>query len=128
MCPSSGPHLGTPAIARMDDVKSLFSRIDFNGDGIISRPELACFLLKLGQPVGRVDAVLRQADADGNGLIDHNEFLEWLLSDDETLLTEVYSSPKSSSKLRNIRDSLSAPEDTPPDEAPPLDDMLPPDL
>lgn len=58
----------------------LFHEIDQNGDGILTRGEMAAALRRLGCPLSpsELDGVLRCFDADGSGSIDFGEFYQIL--------------------------------------------------
>lgn len=58
----------------------LFHEIDQNGDGILTRSEMAAALRRLGCPLSpaELDGVLRCFDADGSGSIDFGEFYQIL--------------------------------------------------
>eukprot|EP00475_Leptophrys_vorax_P038755 TRINITY_DN68_c0_g1_i1.p1 TRINITY_DN68_c0_g1~~TRINITY_DN68_c0_g1_i1.p1 ORF type:complete len:177 (-),score=14.60 TRINITY_DN68_c0_g1_i1:192-722(-) len=71
------------ALAQLSAVReealATFRFIDTNGDGKICRHELTCLLERIGHDdtVGaHVDELFRQADVDGNGVIDFDEFLQ----------------------------------------------------
>lgn len=61
------------------DIKQLFQRLDANGDGKMSREELAVFMQMLGDfSEGEVDKVIAQADVNCNGMIEFEEFIDWI--------------------------------------------------
>ncbi|CAJ1340258.1 unnamed protein product, partial [Effrenium voratum] len=66
----------------------LFHEIDQNGDGILTRGEMAAALRRLGCPLSpsELDGVLRCFDADGSGSIDFSEF--YLIIKEESDLIE----------------------------------------
>ena len=57
-------------------VLELFREIDHNGDGTVTRDELASFLRQCGHPMAptEVDAVMNVIDADHNDHVDYQEF------------------------------------------------------
>jgi len=63
------------------ELKEAFSIFDKNGDGGISNDELKIFLETLGQkPTDKeVSALMKEVDADGNGEIDFDEFLQMMI-------------------------------------------------
>lgn len=72
-------------------VLQAFSKFDQNGDGTISRDELANVLKALDPKTYSDDALLDQmfhaADADRSGAIDYSEFVAWIFQDSR--LTQV---------------------------------------
>ncbi len=67
------------------DIRKLFDRFDENSDGTIDSSELKQGLLSLNLadlPPSQVDRLVAEIDADGNGLIDLDEF-DAILSGDE---------------------------------------------
>ncbi|CAK9035480.1 Putative calmodulin-like protein 6 [Durusdinium trenchii] len=64
----------------------LFHEIDQNGDGILTRGEMATALRRLGCPLSpaELDGVLRCFDADGSGSIDFSEFYQILKEENDS--------------------------------------------
>lgn len=58
------------------ELKEAFDVFDKNGDGFISSEELALVLKNLGEPASGADVarMIKDADLDGNNLIDFEEF------------------------------------------------------
>ncbi|MDX6741295.1 EF-hand domain-containing protein [Actinocorallia sp. A-T 12471] len=61
--------------------RELFPVVDTNGDGQISRQELARLYERNGTPITEEesDAIFGKADSDGDGLISLEEFVDFLL-------------------------------------------------
>lgn len=61
-----------------DDLRMAFRVFDKNGDGYISASELKSVMESLGEKMTdeQVEEMIREADLDGNGLIDYNEFIK----------------------------------------------------
>lgn len=59
-------------------IKEKFRRWDRNGDGVISRAELGHVLGGLGMQEEEIDMIFRAADVKENGVIEYDEFVEWL--------------------------------------------------
>jgi Ca2+-binding EF-hand superfamily protein len=57
-------------------VLDLFREIDHNGDGTVTKDELASFLRQCGHPMPQpaIDAVMNVIDSDHNGQVDYQEF------------------------------------------------------
>ncbi len=58
-------------------VRAAFDRFDLNGDGHIDAHEIKTVMAEIGAPLtdGEVAEMIAKADADGNGMIDFQEFL-----------------------------------------------------
>jgi calmodulin len=65
------------------EIREAFKALDVNQDGFISRSELTTGLAKLGMILteGEVDEMIRQADVDGDGQINYQEFRNMNLSE-----------------------------------------------
>mgnify|MGYP000683762047 CR=1 FL=1 len=63
---------------RIDDIETyirgVFAEIDVNGDGELSMDELVPPLIKMGYSARYARKIIRDADDDGNGVIDADEF------------------------------------------------------
>lgn len=74
----------TPTAERTEelDLETVFSTFDSDGDGFISKGELVESLRRLGltATAGEVTSMMEKADANGDGLIDFDEFKEISLS------------------------------------------------
>ena len=53
-----------------------FHAIDQNRDNLISLQELASTLKRMHFPENEVDKMFDEADEDGNGVLDFNEFIQ----------------------------------------------------
>lgn len=65
------------------EVKEAFAVFDKNNDGKISADELRVVMSKLGEKLSEeeIDEMIREADLDGDGFIDYEEFVKLLLWD-----------------------------------------------
>ena len=61
-----------------EELKQIFRMFDLNGDGLITKQELKQGLHKLGERLNdvEIDALMEEADIDGDGNIDYGEFVE----------------------------------------------------
>ena len=61
---------------QLEELKKAFTAIDANGDGVISKDELATLLKGLGEDVGDdvVTEMMNLADTDGDGKVNFDEF------------------------------------------------------
>ncbi|XP_072982625.1 probable calcium-binding protein CML10 [Typha latifolia] len=81
--PPSTSRSSTPpppcAVPEEEEMERVFKKFDSNGDGRISRSELAALFESLGHAEAteeEVDRMMREADADGDGYISLEEFVE----------------------------------------------------
>ena len=73
------------------NIRKLFDKFDENNDGTIDSEELKVDLLSLNLadlPPSQVDRLVEEVDADGNGVIDLDEF-DKILSDDSNRPTKL---------------------------------------
>lgn len=68
---------GTDADSANDDIREAFRAFDKDSDGYISAAELRHVMTHLGEKLTdkEVDDMLRQADIDGDGKVNYEEFL-----------------------------------------------------
>ena len=61
----------------MEEIKTAFNMFDENGDQTIDQRELKRIMLTLGVEATTVEVaeLMKQADKDGNGYIDYEEFI-----------------------------------------------------
>lgn len=83
-------------------IVEVFNRYDQNGDGNISRDEMLSLLRVIDSggslPFAGVDAMLSALDRNGDGLVDTEEFVEWVLASHmESALDDV------EAKLDNLK-------------------------
>jgi len=60
------------------DIKAVFKKCDANQDGVISKGELNELFSQLGLSQAGLDELLKTCDADGNGKLNYNEFVDTL--------------------------------------------------
>ncbi|CAK9039753.1 unnamed protein product [Durusdinium trenchii] len=65
----------------MATVEEAFKKWDITGDGAISKYELHAALTQLGMTEAQVDACFRSADLSRDGILQYEEFLEWVFRD-----------------------------------------------
>jgi len=69
----------TPKADRLQQVKKVFRAFDQDGNGTIDRGELAVLLQKIGDfSEKEVDRLMLTIDRNGNGLIEYEEFVDWI--------------------------------------------------
>jgi hypothetical protein len=76
VCPAISPTTYTPEV-----IADAFHKYDLNGDGWITREELASLMRAMNPMVWtehHVNSLFEEADLDCNGLIDYSEFSVWL--------------------------------------------------
>merc|ERR1711963_1201052 len=97
MCPSAATivHKFRSQYKNVDDVRAAFKRFDANGDGALSRNELAAALKSSGHPYSdvEVDAIFSLGDTDGDGEVSLQEFVDLM-------------SPSSSEVLGKLRQNF----------------------
>eukprot|EP00123_Amoebidium_parasiticum_P009941 comp19792_c0_seq1/m.23754 comp19792_c0_seq1/g.23754 ORF comp19792_c0_seq1/g.23754 comp19792_c0_seq1/m.23754 type:complete len:599 (-) comp19792_c0_seq1:63-1859(-) len=66
-----------------EEMKAIFQVIDKDGDGHICAAELKHIMVSLGEKISdeQIDQMIKEADTDGNGKIDYNEFIAYLTKD-----------------------------------------------
>ncbi|KAE8686191.1 putative calcium-binding protein CML12 [Hibiscus syriacus] len=70
------PHMNEQIMVNQEQLKELFTLFDRDGNGYITPAELAGCMSKMGQPLSykELAEMIREADADGDGVINFNEF------------------------------------------------------
>lgn len=66
-----------------EEVRIAFEFFDLDGNGYISMSELKQVASELGEELteAEIDEMIREADADGDGQVDYNEFLRMMMYD-----------------------------------------------
>eukprot|EP00746_Dinoflagellata_sp_MGD_P014398 gnl/MRDRNA2_/MRDRNA2_131539_c0_seq1.p1 gnl/MRDRNA2_/MRDRNA2_131539_c0~~gnl/MRDRNA2_/MRDRNA2_131539_c0_seq1.p1 ORF type:complete len:199 (-),score=46.18 gnl/MRDRNA2_/MRDRNA2_131539_c0_seq1:11-607(-) len=75
-----------------DKLKQLFRQWDRNKDGVISRGELNEVFTQLNLEQAMIDAMFEAADTNKNGVIDTDEFIDWVFSGEENVENAVIGS------------------------------------
>jgi calmodulin len=75
---------------RMKGIQEMFKLFDKNGDGTISAQELSSLLVAIGRQPNQeeIQKFLAEADQDGNGEIDLNEFLSFIEKEEKVPRTK----------------------------------------
>ncbi|MBA0790139.1 hypothetical protein Gohar_014805 [Gossypium harknessii] len=70
------PHMNEQVLVNQEQLMEVFHLFDRDGNGYITPAELAGCMAKMGQPLsyGELTEMIREADADGDGVISFNEF------------------------------------------------------
>ena len=93
--------------ARRREIRKTFKTFDSNGDGVITRNELADLMTALNNGAaptpGMVEAQMRRLDRDGNGRIDEEEFV---LAMDAWLTSYEGASPPTPGRKRQSSDGF----------------------
>lgn len=65
-----------------EELKEAFRVFDRNGDGFISAPELRLVMTNLGEKLTdeEVEDMIKEADLDGDGLVNYDEFVTVLMA------------------------------------------------
>jgi calcium-dependent protein kinase len=72
--------------AETDEIRRVFTKLDLNGDGSLSREEIqAGFLSHYKMSEDELEDILAVCDADGNGVIDYSEFITAAVNRDSVL-------------------------------------------
>ncbi|XP_058106952.1 probable calcium-binding protein CML25 [Magnolia sinica] len=79
--------------SQFHELHHVFREFDANGDGKISSTDLGSIMARLGHPTSddELRSMIREADLDGDGLIDFNEFVDMHVSgtDRTTVLEDL---------------------------------------
>ncbi|EYC14046.1 hypothetical protein Y032_0042g679 [Ancylostoma ceylanicum] len=88
--------LKTMECIRESELREVFKEFDKNGDGKITKEELELALVQLGEKPSnsKIDAIISQADTDGNGCIEIDEFLQ--------VLRQQLLNPREERELREV--------------------------
>mmetsp|Transcript_16700 Transcript_16700/g.30812 ORF Transcript_16700/g.30812 Transcript_16700/m.30812 type:complete len:560 (-) Transcript_16700:76-1755(-) len=76
---------------KKDDVKAVFKQFDLNGDGFINKPELHIVLRSLDSTLDdeKINTLLAAADQNSDSRISYDEFLNWVMKDDDPLKQDI---------------------------------------
>eukprot|EP00929_Paragymnodinium_shiwhaense_P015022 TRINITY_DN123023_c0_g1_i1.p1 TRINITY_DN123023_c0_g1~~TRINITY_DN123023_c0_g1_i1.p1 ORF type:complete len:255 (-),score=76.97 TRINITY_DN123023_c0_g1_i1:132-896(-) len=75
-----------------DKIKELFRTWDTAGNGVITKQEMEVVMKRLhpGMTQEELDIVFKSTDKNGNGVLEYNEFVDWVMSgSDPALKTEA---------------------------------------
>merc|ERR1719400_2981280 len=93
MCPSAASivHKFRSQYASVDDVRAAFKRFDANGDGALSKSELAAALKSSGHSHSEVevDAIFSLGDTDGDGEVSLQEFVDLMSPSSSEVLAKL---------------------------------------
>eukprot|EP00930_Biecheleria_cincta_P050074 TRINITY_DN35254_c0_g1_i1.p1 TRINITY_DN35254_c0_g1~~TRINITY_DN35254_c0_g1_i1.p1 ORF type:complete len:385 (+),score=71.13 TRINITY_DN35254_c0_g1_i1:70-1224(+) len=85
-----------PRLRGQNTVRALFKKWDLNQSGTIDCSELQTVLVKTGLPGEVVPRIFAEMDADCNGVIDYDEFCDWIFA------TELGSMIRSKLKINEL--------------------------
>ena len=107
MCPSAASivHKFRSQYASVDDVRAAFKRFDSNGDGALSKPELAAALKSSGHSYSEVevDAIFSLGDTDGDGEVSLQEFVDLMSPSSSEVLAKLRRNFKS---IANVKETF----------------------
>ena len=99
MCPSAASivHKFRSQYKSVDDVRAAFKRFDANGDGALSKSELAAALKSSGHSYSdvEVDAIFSLGDTDGDGEVSLQEFVDLMSPSSSEVLAKLRQNFKS---------------------------------
>ncbi|KMZ59534.1 putative calcium-binding protein CML14 [Zostera marina] len=79
--------------SRIDEnqLKEIFKSFDLDGNGVITAPEFARMMAKLGQPLSfdELNDTMNKADTDGDGVINYGEFKVIMEKSAEELIEDI---------------------------------------
>ena len=95
---TNGSHSGTLVENQMEELRAAFAFFDRNGNGCIEAEELGAVMVSLGYQATESELrdMINEADADGNKMIDFEEFVLMMESksrpgqDDEEEMKEAF--------------------------------------
>ena len=96
------------------DLRKLFDKFDENGDGMIDSSELREGLLSLNLadlPPSQVDRLVQEIDADENGVIDLDEFID-ILSEGESDVSDIATAADEEAEEKSAADEEDDDSDT----------------
>ncbi|XP_042557368.1 calmodulin-like [Dipodomys spectabilis] len=73
---------GSVAVESKEEIREAFRVFDKDGSGFVSAAELRQVLTTLGEKLTdlEVDEMIREADIDGNGLLNYEEFVQMMMA------------------------------------------------
>merc|ERR1719474_1558216 len=115
MCPSAAAIVCKfrSQYKNLDDVKAAFKRFDSNGDGALSRNELAAAMKSSGQSYSdvEIDAIFSLGDTDGDGEVSLQEFVELMSPSSSEVLAKLRKNFKSIADVKATFKKIDADND-----------------